>query len=271
MTRHLLEKGADPISKKIPKPPFYSCYLDPPLLLAVKETQNLLLVKMLLQAAANHDVSRTNSVCFLAEIRNHALQVAVDHYCKHPETGTDNRTADLTIVKLLLESGATVGFNGPNICPYEYRPNESALSQAIKMRSLELLKLLLRNGGKQALRAKFTAHPVSKIRCPIYHDACEIMTTIGAEENGLFLTFECKNNELAAALTACMRPRAALEDYYCYYYESDYGDYYLDFGEEKEDVRRAKGSKKSLYRTKRPHFKDRKPRRAHPDDYSLSG
>eukprot|EP01060_Flectonema_neradi_P037264 TRINITY_DN745_c0_g1_i1.p1 TRINITY_DN745_c0_g1~~TRINITY_DN745_c0_g1_i1.p1 ORF type:complete len:214 (+),score=31.96 TRINITY_DN745_c0_g1_i1:497-1138(+) len=182
-----------------------------------------------------------------------------------------NRTADLTIVKLLLESGATVGFNGPNICPYEYRPNESALSQAIKMRSLELLKLLLRNGGKQALRAKFTAHPVSKIRCPIYHDACEIMTTIGAEENGLFLTFECKNNELAAALTACMRPRAALEDYYCYYYESDYGDYYLDFGEEKEDVRRAKGSKKSLYRTKRPHFKDRKPRRAHPDDYSLSG
>eukprot|EP01060_Flectonema_neradi_P037265 TRINITY_DN745_c0_g1_i2.p1 TRINITY_DN745_c0_g1~~TRINITY_DN745_c0_g1_i2.p1 ORF type:complete len:219 (+),score=36.70 TRINITY_DN745_c0_g1_i2:497-1153(+) len=182
---------------------------------------------------------------------------------------------NLEMLKLLLESGATVGFNGPNICPYEYRPNESALSQAIKMRSPDLLKFLLCYGGKQALRAKFAAHPVSKIRCPIYHDACEIMTTIGAIENEGILSFECRNNELAASLTACMRPRVAFDDYY---YEDcndyDYGDdhdgaFYLDFGERKGTTRKEKGSKKSLYRTKRPHFKDRKPRRAHPNDYPL--
>eukprot|EP01060_Flectonema_neradi_P019529 TRINITY_DN266_c0_g1_i1.p1 TRINITY_DN266_c0_g1~~TRINITY_DN266_c0_g1_i1.p1 ORF type:complete len:333 (+),score=62.10 TRINITY_DN266_c0_g1_i1:35-1033(+) len=139
--------------------------------------------------------------------------------------------ADLTIIKLLFDAGATVGFNntktewylGNYDRPfYDYHPKDSALCQAIKKRSLDLLELLLRNGGREAINENIIGHRVFKARCPVGNEGSDIFKAIGATEtrdghiSSDYLAFECQNDELGGALAYCMGTR----DYYCdgYYY-----------------------------------------------------
>eukprot|EP01060_Flectonema_neradi_P019530 TRINITY_DN266_c0_g1_i2.p1 TRINITY_DN266_c0_g1~~TRINITY_DN266_c0_g1_i2.p1 ORF type:complete len:335 (+),score=58.27 TRINITY_DN266_c0_g1_i2:35-1039(+) len=147
--------------------------------------------------------------------------------------------ADLTIIKLLFDAGATVGFNSVkfklyyqgiafNGCNYyfDYHPKDSALCQAIKKRSLDLLELLLRNGGREAINENIIGHRVFKARCPVGNEGSDIFKAIGATEtrDGR-LTFECQNDELGGALAYCM----GTHDYYCdgyFYHKNDFDDYY---------------------------------------------
>eukprot|EP01060_Flectonema_neradi_P037272 TRINITY_DN745_c0_g2_i1.p1 TRINITY_DN745_c0_g2~~TRINITY_DN745_c0_g2_i1.p1 ORF type:complete len:325 (+),score=23.50 TRINITY_DN745_c0_g2_i1:47-1021(+) len=155
--------------------------------------------------------------------------------------------ADLSIIKLLLDAGATVGFLNRSYsnayyscfrCKYSDRiPEGSAMYLAIKTRSLNLLELLLRYGGREALNESVIGHHVFKARCPVDNQGRDIFKAIGATEisGGYFssdyLSFECQNSELNQALAYCMGTR----DYYCdgCFYDSDEDYDYEHFYESK--------------------------------------
>eukprot|EP01060_Flectonema_neradi_P019534 TRINITY_DN266_c0_g1_i6.p1 TRINITY_DN266_c0_g1~~TRINITY_DN266_c0_g1_i6.p1 ORF type:complete len:326 (+),score=57.78 TRINITY_DN266_c0_g1_i6:35-1012(+) len=191
--------------------------------------------------------------------------------------------ADLTIIKLLFDAGATVGFNnikpsgyygwgipyysGCCSCYFEHNPEDSALCQAIKKRSLDLLKLLLRNGGREAINETFIDSYFFNVRCPLENKGSDIFKALGATEisSGQFrgdLTIKCQSDELGGALACCMGESYRCDD--CFrddvereIFDEDLGPYeyeYFSYDDVCVDKYgytkgRVKGPKKSRTRT----------------------